>query len=107
MSPGSRPSQGRRPARTTTIPTTAITSPMTIRARPRSFTTAPSSLKQRALARGRPGRRLLAEMRVALAGDPPAARLPGDEADLQEIRLHDLGQRLGVVVDGGRYRLDP
>src|SRR3989304_6328753 len=40
-------------------------------------------------------------------GAPPAVGAPHDEADLQQIGLHHLDQRLRLVVDGGGHRLDP
>src|SRR5687768_14629098 len=107
MSPGRRPSHGTRPASIRTPPTRATTSPITSSILPRSFIT-PSSLKECALPRrrARPGRRGLPQVSVRLARHAPAARLPGDEADLEQVRLDDLRQRLRLVVDGGGHRLD-
>src|SRR5690348_10993287 len=109
MSPGRRP-MGRRPAKVSARPTSAITTPSTISMRPKScmtdVLTRAASLKQRALAGRGGGRWLLAQVRVGLARHAPAPRLPGDEADLEQVRFHDLRERFGLVVDGGRHRLD-
>src|SRR6185503_17455966 len=84
----------------------AISRPITTSDLPRSFMT-PSLFKERALPRSwRWTRRQLSKMSICLARDAPAAGLAGDEADLQQIGLDDLGQRLGVVVDGGGDGLD-
>src|SRR5688572_23026387 len=106
-SPGRRPSPGTRPATMRITPTRATTSPITSSIRPSSFI-APSLLKEGSLPRPRrlSGRRVLPEMSVRLARHAPPARLTGDESDLQKIGLDDLGERLDVVVDGGRHRLD-
>src|ERR1041384_1847080 len=111
MSPGRRPRPGTRPATSTTTPTSAIPTPSTMSIRPRSCMpdalTAAASFKERALARSRraPRRRLLAQRRIGLAGHAAAPRLAGDEADLQQVRLHDLRDRLRLVVDRRRHRL--
>src|SRR5512134_562121 len=106
MSPGSRPIHGTRSKNTSTSPRTAITTPSTTSARPSSAIGVIVSLLKEGPLAGGDGWRLLAEVHVSLARDPAAARLARNEADLQQIWLDDLGQRLGVVVDGGRDRLD-
>ena len=45
-------------------------------------------------------------MRVGLGRDR-AVRASAREADLQQIGLDQLGQGLGLVVDGGGDRLEP
>src|SRR5262245_52941469 len=108
MSPGRRPRPGTRPNTSSTTPSATATRPSTMRSRPRSITggwTA-ASFKQACLTTGRAGRRRLAEMHVGLGGDAAAARLARDEADLQQIRLDQLAQRLGIVVDGRGQGLD-
>src|SRR5438093_13635579 len=107
MSPGRRPSQGTRPATVSSAPTITTTIPSTINVRPRSFTVASSLKRERPLGRGRCGGRPLAEVRVRRGHRAPAARLAGDEADLQQVGLDDLRQRLRVVVDGRRDGLEP
>src|SRR6266850_4685393 len=102
MSPGSRPIHGTRPTSTRTRPTRAIKRPKAMRILPTSFTE--SSREQSLLTQGRGGR-LFAQMQVRLAGHPPSVGRAHDEADLQEIGLDHLGQRLGLVVDGGGDRL--
>src|SRR5688572_13853156 len=103
MSPGSRPSHGTRPTSTRTTPITATSTPRTISARPSSDIGPASAavvlLKQRSLA-GAAGRRGAPQVRIGLAGDPAAARLARQEADLEQIRFHDLRERLRLVVDG-------
>src|SRR5439155_7080441 len=102
MSPGSRPSNGTRPASTSTTPTRASSAPSAMSALLTSFR---RSLEEAGLAGGR-RRRLLAQVPVRLAGHAPTVRRPHDEADLEEIRLDHLGQRLRLVVDGGGDRFE-
>src|SRR5512132_1896354 len=104
MSPGSRPSQGRRPASRRMTPTTAIRRPKTISSLP-TLSIIVFSFEEPALLRG-----LVlhgpAEVHVGVAAHPPAGRAAHQEADLQQVRLYQLGQRLRFVVDGGGHRLD-
>src|SRR2546426_6082270 len=102
MSPGSRPIPAPRPASTSTTPTTASSAPRAMSALPTSFR---GSLEETRLARRR-RRWLLAQVQVRLAGHAPPVRCPHDETDLQEIGLDHLGQRFGLVVDGGRDRFE-
>src|SRR2546425_3776353 len=102
MSPGSRPIHGTRPAATSTTPTRASSTPNAMSALPTSFR---RSLEETRLSGGR-RRRLLAQVHVRLAGHAAPVRRPHDEADLQEIWLDHLGQRLRLVVDGGGDRLE-
>src|SRR6266850_654143 len=106
MSPGRRPTPATRPASSSTTPTTRITTPITISIRPRSDIRLASmaSLKQGALAGRAAGRRLALQMRVRLTGHAAAPRLAGDEADLQQVRFHDLRDRFRLVVDRRRHR---
>src|SRR5437763_6560338 len=108
MSPGRRPSHGTRSNATSSSPTTAITSPRATSARPSSdmgvASTADALLEERALTDGG-GRRLLAEMGVGLSRHPASIRRADQKGDLEEIGLHQLGQRLGIVVDRGGHRL--
>src|SRR5438067_4893676 len=107
MSPGSRPIPETRPASRSTTPTTAITTPITISIRPRSdigLASVTASLKERALA-GASGRWLPLQMRVGLARHAAAARLAGDEPDLEQVRFHDLRECFRLVVDRGRHGL--
>src|SRR5258705_2025404 len=111
MSPGRRPRPGTRPATSSTTPTSAITTPSTISIRPSSCIpgglTAVASFKERSVpGAGRaPLRQRPLQVRVGLAGHAAAARLAGDEADLQEVGLHDLRDRFRLVVDRRRHRL--
>src|SRR5437899_10882048 len=102
MSPGSRPIHGTRPASISTMPTTAMTTPTMTRARPTSDM---ASLEETTLP-AFSGGRLPLQMHVCLTCHPPARRRAHDEADLQEIGLHHLRERLGLVVDRGRDGLD-
>src|SRR5437762_7748271 len=103
MSPGRRPSQGTRPTSIRTSPTRTMSPPRTTSSRPRSPMRA--SLEEAHLTRRARGR-LLTEVRVRVARRAPARRGSLDEADLQQVRLHHLGQRLAVVVDRGSNRLE-
>src|SRR3989442_13992007 len=102
MSPGSRPIHGTRPASISTMPAPGVTAPTMTRARP---TPDRASLEETALPALRGGR-LPLQMQVCLTGHPPTRRRAHDEADLQEIGLHHLRERLGLVVDRGRDGLD-
>src|SRR2546422_1649373 len=102
MSPGSRPIQGTRPASISTMPTTAMTAPTMTRARPTSDMV---SLEEAALPAWRGGR-LPLQMQVCLTCHPSPRRRSHDEADLQEIGLHQLRERLRLVVDRGRDGFD-
>src|SRR5215510_11663781 len=99
MSPVSRPTPGIRPANMSTSPTTAISSPKTTSSLPMSDMST-ASLEEPALA-GRCRRRLLAQMQVGLPGHPASGGRADHEGDLQQIRLHQLDERFGLVVDGG------
>src|SRR5712692_9302382 len=103
MSPGRRPSQGTRPTSIRTSPVRTMSTPSTTSSRPRSPIRA--SLEQSHLTRRARGR-LLTEVRVRVARRAPARGGALDEADLQQVRLHHLGQRLAVVVDRGGNRLE-
>src|SRR5437867_11809503 len=102
MSPGSRPIHGTRPASISTMPTTATTTPTMTRARPISDM---ASLEEAPLPAWRSGR-LPLQVQVCLARYPPPRRRADHEADLQEIRLDELRERLGLVVDRRRDGLD-
>src|SRR5262245_40812662 len=102
MPPGSRPIHGTRPASISTMPTSAMTAPTMTRARP---TSGMASLEETALPALSDGR-LPLQMQVCFTSHPPARRRAHDEADLQEIGLHYLRERLGLVVDRGRDGLD-
>src|SRR5213593_202456 len=102
MSPGSRPIHGTRPASISTMPTTAMTTPPTTRARPMSDM---ASLEEAPLPAWRGGR-LPLQVQVCLTRHPPARRRADHEADFQEIRLDKLRERLGLVVDRRRDGLD-
>src|SRR5438552_17071166 len=105
MSPGSRPSHGTRPTSTSTTPTRAIRRPKAMRILPTSFTTIRSRLfEESRLARSR-GSGLLARLGVRRGGQPTNSGRRHDEADLKETALDHHGQRLRLVVDGGRDRL--
>src|SRR5262249_20034399 len=103
MSPGSRPIHGTRPASISPMPTTAMTTPTMTRVRPTSDM---ASLEEATLPAWRRGR-LPLQVQVSLAGDPPTRRRAHHEADFQKIRLHQLRERLGLVVDRRRDGLDP
>src|ERR687891_1843210 len=103
MSPGSRPSHGMRPTSTSSTPTAAIASPSTMSALP---TLTRTSFEEAHLA-GRARGRLLAEMPVRVARHAAAGRRALDEADLQQVRLHHLDERVAIVVDRRGHRLDP
>src|SRR5439155_437935 len=81
---------------------TSMSKPTMTRARPTSDM---ASLEETALPALRGGR-LPLQMQVCLTGHPPTRRRAHDEADLQEIGLHHLRERLGLVVDRGRDGLD-
>src|SRR3989442_13173630 len=129
MSPGSRPTQGIRPASASTTPMTAMNRPKKMRSLPTSFMAAasasparcmdglvrtsaappcPRSFEQSRLP-ARRRRRLLAEVQVRVASDPPAGGRADQEGDLQQVGLHELDERLGLVVDGGGdgFHADP
>src|SRR3989475_12340177 len=102
MSRGSRRIHGTRPASISTMPITAMTAPTMTRARPTSDM---ASLEETTLP-AFSGARLPLQMQVCLTCHPPARRRAHDEADLQEIGLHHLRERLALVVDRGRDGLD-
>src|SRR5262245_50911202 len=62
---------------------------------------------EKPLLAGGGGWRLLAEVTIGLARDAAAVRGADDEADLQQIRLDELGQGLGFVVDRRGDGLEP
>src|SRR6266540_4395515 len=105
MSPGRRPTQGSRPANMSTTPAAAMRSPQTMSSLPMSLIGESMSFEQRPLAgdRGRDG---FLAMDVGSRREPPARRRAHEEADLEEVGLHHLDQRLGLVVDRGGHRLD-
>src|SRR5256712_13706773 len=102
MSPGSRPIQGTRPASISTMPTTAMTAPTMTRARPTSDMV---SLEEAALPAWRGGR-LPLQRQVCLPCHPSPRRRSHDEADLPEIGLPQLRERLRPVVYPGRRGFD-
>src|SRR3990170_7585548 len=113
MSPGSRPIHGTFPDK---FPSSRNIPPRIIMTTPKpmsNFPSPPSSGMpphplqwQLPLPPRRRGSRI-AQVGVGPRGGPPAVGAPHDEADLQEIGLHHLDQRLRLVVDGGGHRLDP
>src|SRR5262245_4354428 len=102
MSPGSRPIHGTRSASIRTMPTAAMTTPTMTRARPTSDM---ASLEEATLPAWRRGR-LPLQMHVCVTRDPPTRGRAHHEPDLQEIRLDQLRERLGLVVDRRRDGLD-
>src|SRR5215475_13448241 len=112
MSPGRRPSHGTRPATISSTPTSAMTMPSTMSIRPTSCMAASfiaaASFKERSLAgaRGTARGRLALQVRVRLASHAAAPRLASDEADLEQVGLHDLRECFRLVVDRGRHRLE-
>src|SRR6266446_6854522 len=110
MSPGSRPSHGtfpaELPATSRIAPRTTITSPKPRRIFPRSAI-APSPLDgQQSLPAGSSGS-TDSEMSIGRRRRLAAGRRTDEEADLEQERLNDLGQRLGLIVDRRRDGLEP
>src|SRR6266581_8362702 len=109
MSPGSRPSHGTFPAE---LPASSRIPPRTIITRPKPRRNFPSS------ATSRPLERQLA-LRAAAGGDADSQMRIGrrcclaaggradEEADLEQERLHDLRQCLGLIVDRRRDGFEP
>src|SRR5262245_11420090 len=103
MSPGRRPRKGTLPPSQSTPPTAISTTPRITTIRPKSAIV--PVLLERELERAvSPA---VAEMSIGGGRRAPAARGPHDEPDLEKVRLDQLGERLGVVVDGRSDRLEP
>src|SRR6476661_197772 len=106
MSPGNRPSHGTFPAR---FPATSRISPRhTIRAPnprsifPRSRIAVPAQLERQLPLPARCGGHRVPEVSVGGRGGAATGGAAHHEADLEQEGLDHLGERLRLVVDGGR-----